>query len=253
MSTTVCRMGIFGRGRLGQAIARELERDDRFELVWQIGRSGRPDAADVAIDVSHGSAVASHLNWAVESGTNLVIGATGWTLPDLPHRLEGRIGVLVAPNFSLTVAFMKQLCAACGRFAALDEDRDPWVLEHHHRGKADAPSGTARMLAETLVETCSRKTEWVSQLDEPIAAHQLSVGVVRAGAEFGKHTVGIDSPAETLTITHTARGRAAFALGALAAASWLRGRVGLFSFDDLAADTIDPLFDSLRFDKEASK
>lgn len=253
MSTAVRKLGIFGRGRLGQAIACEIERDSAWELAWQMGQSGRPGDAEVAIDVSHGSAVEDHLNWALESGTNLVIGATGWTLPELRERINGRIGVLVAPNFSLTVAFMKQLCAVLGRFAALDENRDPWLLEHHHHGKTDAPSGTARLLANTILGSCPRKTEWVSQLNEPIAPHQLSVGVVRAGAEFGSHTVGIDSPAETLTISHTARGRAAFAVGALAAARWLTGRQGLFSFDDLATETIQPLFDSPRYDMEASK
>ena len=65
-----------------------------------------------------------------------------------------------------------------------------------------------------------------------------------AGAEFGTHTVGIDASAELLTMMHTARSRAAFAQGALLAAEWIRGRSGLYSMDDLAAEILDPLFES---------
>jgi len=65
---------------------------------------------------------------------------------------------------------------------------------------------------------------------------------VRAGVEFGTHTVGLDSPSEVLELTHTARSRAPFAQGALTAARWLHGRKGVFSMDDLAADLLDPLF-----------
>jgi 4-hydroxy-tetrahydrodipicolinate reductase len=66
--------------------------------------------------------------------------------------------------------------------------------------------------------------------------------VLRAGAEFGTHTVGLDGPAEVLELTHRARSRAVFARGALLAARWVRGRKGLFSFDQVAKETLDPLF-----------
>jgi len=126
-----------------------------------------------------------------------------------------------------------------GRFAALDPARDPYLVEHHHRLKADAPSGTAKTLAAAVMVGCPRKTEWT--LGTP-ALHQLNIGVVRAGAEFGTHTVGLDAPAEVLELTHTARSRAPFAQGALAAARWLQGRKGVFTMDDVAADLLDPLF-----------
>ena len=71
----------------------------------------------------------------------------------------------------------------------------------------------------------------------------LSYEGVMAGSEFGTHTVGVDAPAETLTLSHSARSRAAFAEGALTAAQWLHGRKGLYSFDQFAADFLNPLFD----------
>jgi 4-hydroxy-tetrahydrodipicolinate reductase len=194
---------------------------------------------DVAIDASVAVALEAHLAWALETGTDLVIGTTGWTTPDLESQVAGRIGVLTASNFSLSVALMARFATVLGRFAALDPDRDPYLVEHHHRLKADAPSGTAKTLAAALMAGCPRKTEWTLGTPTP---HQLSVGVVRAGAEFGTHTVGLDAPAEVLELTHTARSRAPFAQGALAAARWLHGRKGVFGMDDLAADLLDPLF-----------
>ena len=233
---TGLRIGLFGRGRLGSAIAAEAGEG----LAWQVDMGESPSGpVDVVIDASVAEAVPEHLAWALETGTDLVIGATGWTLPELETKVAGRIGVLVSTNFSLTVALMARLSTVMGRFAALDPARDPYVLEHHPRLTADAPSGTAKTLAAAVMAGCPRKTEWT--LATP-ATHQLSVGVLRAGAEFGTHTVGLDAPAEVLKLTHTARSRAPFAQGALQAARWLHGRKGLFTMEDLAADLLNPLF-----------
>jgi 4-hydroxy-tetrahydrodipicolinate reductase len=233
---TVLRIGLFGRGRLGSAIAAEAGDG----LSWQVDMGESPSApVDVVIDASVAEAVPEHLAWALATGTDLVIGATGWTMPDLKARVGDRIGVLVSSNFSLTVALMARISTVLGRFAALDPARDPYVLEHHHRLKADAPSGTAKTLAAAVLAGCPRKTEWT--LGTP-APHQLNVGVLRAGAEFGTHTVGLDAPAEVLKLTHTARSRAPFAQGALQAARWLHGRKGVFTMEDLAADLLGPLF-----------
>lgn len=233
---TLLRIGIFGRGRLGSAIAAEAGE----ALAWQAGRVGAPDrSVDVAIDASAAAAVEGHLAWALETGTDLVIGATGWSLPDLEAHVAGRIGVLAASNFSVSVALMARFATVLGRFAAQDPTRDPYLVERHHRLKADAPSGTAKTLAAALMRGCPRKTEWT--LGAP-APHQLSIGVVRAGAEVGTHTIGLDAPAEVLELTHTARSRAPFAQGALVAARWIHGRKGVFGMDDLASDLLDPLF-----------
>lgn len=233
-------VGIFGRGRLGAAIAQEIEASPDLELAWHIDKGEQPSApVDLAFDASAAEAVAGHVDWAVANRTDLVIGVTGWTLPGLEARVGDRIAVLAAPNFSLAVALMARLALVLGRFAALDPDLDPYLTDHHHRHKADAPSGTARRLAAAILAGCPRKTAWALGSAAP---EQLSIGVVRAGAEFGAHTVGLDSPAETLELTHRARSRAVFARGALLAARWVRGRKGVFSFDACAQEILDPLF-----------
>lgn len=235
------RVGIFGRGRLAQAIRDAA--GPEVEVAWMLGRGEAPPApVAVALDASTGEAVADHLAWAMATDTDLVIGATGWALPDLADRVGTRIGVLTAPNFSLSVALMARLATVLGRYAELATELDPWLLESHHRLKADAPSGTALRLANAFLAGCPRKTGWVMNPEGPLAPEALSVAVLRAGADPGTHVLGLDGPLETLRLEHHARSRGVFGAGALRAAAWLQGRKGCHTFDDLASDLLDPLF-----------
>lgn len=234
------RIGLFGKGRLGNAIAARL--GDR--LAWHVARQEPPaERVDVAIEASSGDAVPARLAWALEHGTPLVIGSTGWDLPDLAARVGDRIGVVTAPNFSLGIALLRRFALVLARFAALDPARDPYLVEHHRREKHDAPSGTAKLLAATVLDGCPQKRAW--SVGGPLQPDELSVAVVRAGSTYSEHRVGIDAPAEVIELVHTARSAAAFADGALAAAAWIRGRRGVFTMDDVAASALDPLFAGL--------
>ena len=234
------RIGLFGRGRLGSALAARLGQD----VVWQVTRETPPAArVYVALEVSSGSTVGARVEWALATGTPLVIGSTGWDVPDLATRVHGRIGIVKAPNFSLGVALMRRFALVLGRFCARHETLDPYVVEHHQAKKHDAPSGTAKLLAETMLAGCPRKQSWA--IGGPLRADQLSVAVVRAGSTYSEHRVGMDAPAEVLELVHTARSAAAFVDGALAAAHWIRGRHGVFTMDDVASSVLDPLFTGL--------
>lgn len=234
------KVGVFGTGRLGSAIATAAGQ----ELAWQVGREAPPSVkVDAAIEATVASQVEARVAWALATGTDLLIGTTGWSLPDLEARVGQRIGVLVAPNFSLTVALYARLSLVLARYAALDEATDPYLVEHHHARKHDAPSGTAKQLAGTLLKGCPRKTEWViPSAGQPVLPHQLNVSSIRAGHTYSSHVVGLDSPGEVLELSHAARSASPYAEGALRAARWLRGRKGVFTMDQVAADLLDPLF-----------
>jgi len=233
-------IGVFGKGKLASAIVAEFGEASDLELAWQVDHTDpTPTGTDIAIDATVAEAVEGHLDWALTTGTDLVIGATGWTIPNLNDRVGDRIGVLVAPNFSLTVALFQRLAAVLARYSALTAVLDPYVLEHHHRLKADYPSGTAKMLAQAVIDNHPGKHEWTLGSATP---GQLSIGVLRAGSEFGMHVLGLDGPAEALEIRHQARNRAVFAQGALQAARWISGRKGVYFFGDLASEVLDPLF-----------
>jgi 4-hydroxy-tetrahydrodipicolinate reductase len=237
------KIGLFGRGRLGTAIATL----GGSRITWQVGRNEAPPGpVDVAIDASMDDGADAHVKWALETSTDLVIGTTGWSIPDLEERVGERIGVVVAPNFSLSIALYTRLSLVLARFAALDAGRDPYVVEHHHARKKDAPSGTAKLLAKVIMKGCPRKTEWTLQGPGDLKEHQLSVSSIRAGHTYSSHIVGIDAPAETLELHHASRSAMAYADGALRVSEWIHGRKGVFTMDQFSEETLEPLFNEVR-------
>ncbi|MBK9386280.1 MAG: hypothetical protein IPN34_15825 [Planctomycetes bacterium] len=237
------KIGVFGKGRLGAAIAEVAG----ARLTWQVAREEAPRVpVDVAIEASSGEAVARRVAWALETKTPLLLGSTGWSMPDLAERVGQRIGVVVAPNFSLTVALYARLSLVLARFAAQDESRDPYLVEHHHARKKDAPSGTAVQLARTLLRGCPRKKEWViPAAGAPVRPDQLCVASIRAGHTYSSHIVGIDSPGEVLELHHAARSARPYAEGALKAAEFVFGKRGIYTMDDVARSVLAPLFQEL--------
>ncbi len=238
---TVPHIGLFGAGRLGSALAAGLG----DQVRWQVTREEPPQVeVDVAVEVSGPDAVERRLDWAMEHRVPLVIGSTGWRIDDLHARVGERIGVVVAPNFSLSVALLARLAAVLGRFAGADPTRDPYVFEHHRPSKRDAPSGTARLLADAMVAGCAHKTAWrVGGVgDGPLAPQELGVAVLRSGHTYSEHRIGFDAPGEVLEVRHTTRSPEVFVDGVRHCVRWIRGRTGVHSMDDVAASLLDPLF-----------
>jgi 4-hydroxy-tetrahydrodipicolinate reductase len=235
-------IAIFGKGRLGSAVAAMLRDEADMPLVWMADKGDAPGQdADVVLDASCAEAIAEHLAWAIANHTNLVIGATGWdpAIIDRSAIEKAGIAVLTAPNFSIAVAFMRRAALALGRLAASDPAADLAIVDRHHRAKADAPSGTAKLLAAALAEGSGRHQGWTLG---SAAAGCISIASLRSGTTVGYHEIRCETPMETISIVHDAHDRRIFARGAIMALRWLHGRHGVFTFDDMAADTIDPLF-----------
>lgn len=211
---------------------------DGVEVAWAVGRDGIPaDAApvDVAIDVSTATAVPGHLRWARATGTDLVIGTTGWDVALLDAE-DLDIRVLHAPNFSLGIALLRRLAQVLGGYVAPSPvPVDLAVTDIHHRHKVDAPSGTAIALREGLALGARRRPE------------DVQVTSLRVGEVVGEHEVIAASALETLTLRHTAHSRDLFAAGALTAARWLATLPdpGVYTLDDLAADHLGGLLNTL--------
>jgi 4-hydroxy-tetrahydrodipicolinate reductase len=109
----------------------------------------------------------------------------------------------------------------------------------HHKLKKDSPSGTAITLAEKILANCDRKTKIVTQcLDRRIEPEELHVSSTRGGSIPGIHTMYMDSPADTIEITHNARSRGGFALGAVMAAEWIKGKKGFYSVEDFIKEIL---------------
>lgn len=219
------RLLLVGHGRMGRLVE-SLAPEYGFDVVGTIDSrtSSASDypAADVAIDFSVAGAVPVTVAHLAPRGTNLVIGTTGWQEAEAHVRkLVGvtGIGVVAAPNFSVGVNVFLAVVERFGQLMAAQPSYGAWIHELHHAAKRDAPSGTALAMERRL-------RDGGFTADVPIAS-------TRAGAIPGTHTLGFDAASETITLTHQARDRAAFARGALVAARWLDGKRGWFSMTDV--------------------
>jgi 4-hydroxy-tetrahydrodipicolinate reductase len=177
---------------------------------------------DVAIDFSTPAVVVDNATTLARRGIALVIGTTGWSAHEAQVReavAAGGAGAVVAPNFSTGVVLFEALVAEAAKLFASQPDFGAFLHESHHAAKKDAPSGTALSLKRAMERSGFGRT--------------IDVSSTRAGFIPGTHTVGFDGPAETITLSHAARDRTAFARGALAAAKWVHGRRGWFTMTDV--------------------
>lgn len=218
------RLLLVGFGRMGRLVE-ELARDEGHDIAGRIisttPAAGWP-AADVAIDFSTAEAVLINVPRLAERATNIVIGTTGWQAHQAELRsLAGRagIGVVASANFSIGVNLFAMLAAEAGRVMQAHTDYGAWIHELHHAAKKDAPSGTALLLRDAVVEAGYTRP--------------IDISSTRAGSIPGTHVIGFDGPSDTIELTHTARDRRGFARGALVAAKWIQGRRGWYSMQDV--------------------
>ena len=228
---------LIGHGKMGRAV--ELAAAARghacVAIVDRVGR-GRRVVRDLggvrwrdltmAFEFTEPASAKGHVIAALEHGVPVVCGTTGWDASDPAVRKAARIsavGAVIAANFSIGVNLFYAIVDEAARRYLATDDYDPWVAEWHHRGKADAPSGTARRLAGIVSAATSRGT---------------SVASVRAGHEPGRHVVGFDGCHDAVTLEHRSRGREGFAQGAVLAAEWLVGRRGLHDFSEVLNDRV---------------
>ncbi len=239
------KLALLGSGRMGREVERLAHAADH-EIVVSLDSQRNPggdalrDAiadADVVVDFTRPEAALRNIEDIARAGLPMVVGTTGWydeidKVYDIV-RAHGT-GLVWAANFSIGAQALLRLVEHAAKFLDRFEEYDPYVIEHHHRGKRDAPSGTGLRLAEKIIASMSRKDQSLAgNPDGRIPTHAVHVASVRAGEAFGQHKVGFDAAAETIELTHTARSREGFARGALYAAEWIRQRTGVFEFSEL--------------------
>ena len=247
------KYALIGYGKMGRAIeAAAAARGHTLEtVVDRVGRGRRIartiGAASwrgvaVAFEFTEPDAAKEHVVALLQRNVGVVCGTTGWDAKDAAVRRAARAsaaGAVIAPNFSVGMnLFYAAVADAARRYLAVG-GYDPWVAEWHHRAKADAPSGTARRLA-AIVAMAGPGGATVREGIPAVAISpgDVHVAAVRAGHQPGRHLVGFDGPHDAVTLEHVARGREGFAVGAVLAAEWLRGRRGLHEFGDVVDDLV---------------
>lgn len=252
------RVGVIGAcGRMGQIVCRAVADDPELVLVAAIDRShvgesigptiGKPHLevvvaeelhelltaeVEVAVDFTHPDVVRTDVEWAVAHAVDIVVGTTGLSDADLDRmrallESEGsESNVIVAPNFALGAVLMQRFAAEAARFFPAAE-----VIELHHDGKADAPSGTALATARRIAQ--ERTTDHVGPEGESVTGVRggdvegVRVHSVRLPGLVAHQEVILGAPGQTLTIRHDSMDRVSFMPGVLLAIKAVGSRPGL--------------------------
>ncbi len=243
MSTKTRVMIVGAKGRMGEALTRLAKLDPKLELAAAVDKGDNLaeafDRADAVIEFAHHGATPEVAKLAAERGKALVIGTTGHTDAERKAIAAAaqKVPVVFAPNFSVGVNLLFYLTRIAAQ--TLGEAYDEEVVEMHHRQKLDAPSGTARRLAEILAEAAGGTYEELTQHGRhgDVGARPkrvIGMHTLRGGDVVGDHTVHFANIGERIELTHRASSRDTFASGALRAAVWARAqKPGLYSMQDV--------------------
>ena len=229
------RVAVLGaHGRMGSEVVRAVEAADDLELAAALDAGDPLDlsGADVAVDFTHPDAVMGNLRGCVDAGVHAVVGTTGFDearLAEVRAMLEGTpLGIVVAPNFGIAAVLMMQFAASAARFFDSVE-----IVELHHPGKADAPSGTARRTAELVASAregmAPMPDATTSALDGARGAdvHGVRVHAVRLAGLVAHQEVLLGGSGESLTLRHDSYDRASFMPGVLLGVRSVAARPGL--------------------------
>jgi len=223
------RVLVIGDGKMGRAVS-QVAVERGCVLVGMFGphemsRGVPRGLADVAIEFTQPEAAAANVRACIAAKVPVVSGTTGWDaeLDAVREEVTKAGGALLhAPNFSLGVHVFRRLVEAAAKITA----KAPFaahLVETHHAAKLDAPSGTARLLANAA---------------QSAGLGDLPITSIRVGHVPGTHELVLDAPFEQIRLVHEARDRHVFADGAVAAARWLIGKRGVFTFEDYVASLI---------------
>jgi len=231
------KVGVLGaRGRMGSQVAQTVTAADGLAVGAEVDQGDPRDplaGCDVVVDFTHPGAVLDNLHWCIGKGLDAVVGTSGFDEPRLAQVRDWlaaapSVRVLIVPNFSVGAVLMMRFAQQAARFFTSAE-----VIELHHAGKADAPSGTASRTAAMIAGARAAAglgeppDATVSALDGARGA-TLGGGVhvhsVRLAGLVAHQEVLLGGPGEVLTIRHDSLDRVSFMPGVLLA---IRGISGL--------------------------
>lgn len=235
------KIALIGYGKMGHMIA-DIARSRGHEIISIIDVNNQQDfnsedfkSAEVAIEFTAPTVAYNNVKKAFLAGVKVVSGSTGWMNEHEEEMKQlcqgGKNTLLWSSNFSLGVAVFsavnKYLADIMNKYAMYDVD----MTETHHVHKLDAPSGTAITLAQQIIDSIDRKETWVKETASQ--SEEIPIKSIREGEVPGIHTIHYESEADEIIITHSAKSRKGFALGAVLAAEFLAEHKGFLTINDL--------------------
>jgi len=234
------KIALIGYGKMGKEIEKiALERGNEIGLIIDLNNpedfnKEKLAGIDVAIEFTTPETAFDNIMKCLELGTPIVSGTTGWLskFETIKQKCEETGGAFFhASNFSLGVNLFfelnKKLAEMMNRFGQFAVE----IEETHHTQKLDAPSGTAIVLAEGLIEKLDGKTSW--EKEQASSEESIPVKSLRMENIAGIHTVSYASPTDSIEIKHISHNRKGLAEGAVLAAEFLAGKKGIYSMSDL--------------------
>ncbi len=221
------KIALIGYGKMGHIIEETaLERGHR--IVARIDKDNICDFdspvfadADVAIEFTTPTTAENNILRSWERGVPVVCGTTGWDVEGVKAKMPLSMGLIWTSNYSLGVNILFALNRRLAQIMHAYPEYAPSIVETHHIHKLDAPSGTAKTLAEELKGACER------------LHGEVPIESIREGEVPGIHTVSWESEVDSLSLTHSAKSRKGFALGAVIAAEWLKGKKGFHTMQEV--------------------
>ena len=217
------KIALIGYGKMGHMIESiALERGHKIVCIIDQNNlcafeSEAFASADVAIEFTTPQTAEQNIRRAWAAGVPVVCGTTGWDVEAIRQEAQ-EAGLMWSSNYSIGVNILFALNRQLAKLMVAYPDYTPHMTEVHHIHKLDAPSGTAKTLQEAIGE---------ERL--PIA----DIESIREGEVPGIHTVVWDSEVDTISISHSAKSRKGFALGAVIAAEWMLGKTGWHDFSEI--------------------
>jgi 4-hydroxy-tetrahydrodipicolinate reductase len=234
------KLALIGYGRMGKEIKKiALDRGHKIELIIDIDNqkdltTENLKNCDAAIEFTIPSSAVENYFKCFEAGVPVVSGTTGWLQrkEEVYERCRSANGTFFyGSNFSPGVNLFFELNRKLAGLMAGRSEYHPEITEVHHIQKLDAPSGTAISLAEDVVEILPGINSWTS--DSNHQSDELPVKSERTGQVPGIHTIKYDSSDDFIEITHSAKSRRGFALGAVLAAEFCVGKKGILTMKEM--------------------
>lgn len=235
------KIALIGYGKMGKELEKvALSRGHQIVCIIDVDNQDDFESeafrsADVAIEFTNPTVAYNNYIKTFNAGVKLVSGSTGWMaehgdeIKNLCEK-EGKT-LFWSSNFSLGVVILSAVNKYLAKIMNQFPIYDVTMSETHHIHKLDAPSGTAITLAEGILENLDRKDHWVKEV--AVTANELPIHSIREGEVFGIHTICYDSAADSISITHDAKNRGGFALGAILAAEYTMDKQGYLGMSDL--------------------
>ncbi|MDE6586235.1 MAG: 4-hydroxy-tetrahydrodipicolinate reductase [Clostridia bacterium] len=234
-------------GKMGKTVCELLQGDTDIRAVCGVDIIGGGEISvynsfadikqkvDIIIDFSSPSVLSDELSWAVKNNVPVVLAATGYSAEDLVllESASKKIPIFKTGNFSLGINLLIKLVKQAAQ--VLGESFDIEIIEKHHNQKADAPSGTALMLADGINESLKDKREYLNgRSGAGKRGNEIGIHAVRGGTITGEHEVIFAGNDEIITLSHSAHSKRIFAAGAVRAAKWLISQpAGLYDMNDI--------------------